>query len=540
MTHSRLYKGIWWGGVMAIAGVLMAGGALSAQESVTGTPENSTPGVSLTPSRTPSPTPTLSRLILAWSDELFYPQAVLFEISIALPRQQIQRVGLVMDIDGVGYTIPMDALMQGAVERDSRTDIRYVWYVPPDDLPPFESVLTYAWEVVSTDGESVDVPGSAPYNVPDAPWTQDDAPDSPFSFVYPDGGIQIDPARNMLNNVYEFLAEHTGQSPVFRLALYSDAYPLERCHTDKDGSLVITGTQGTEIICREPVIDRLIARTGHTPFKVADSHSLGIQQQLVRYMVETFYAPVWDGRDVPDWFKTGLMYVYLPGEKTYLLDRLREATRNHTLFTLDEMRTRVESPTANIALWEAQSYGMVAYMVDKMGLDALFGFANTAGNGETFAESYTGAMQIPPEALLPDWEHWIFSGAAAANFGLRLYAGPTPFPSPTPTITPFPASPTPLPTATSTITPTPTVTGVLSATPMPTLTSIPTQTPVPPTITPRPAGFIPTPTPRAAVPPEPETGFVFPLSREQAAILAAVIIVLVSAVAAGYVGMRRR
>jgi hypothetical protein len=493
-------------------------------------PPSATPTMTIapgTPIPTPTPTPSISPVVITWGEEMFYPQAIHFHIDFALPLSQLRVLTLVIEVENQPTrAIPMAELIRSAISDEQSTQIRYFWHIPSADLLPFLSEVIYHWEVTTAAGESIVVPGVVSYADPDNDWVQDSNLNDPLSFVYPQNGININPLRDGLNSVYALLAENTGNSPQFRLALYSDAHPLERCHDGDAGGLVVTGNYGTELACREPVINTLIASTGYTPHPVQSNGGFVLAQELTRHMVEVFYAPVWGGQDIPAWFKTGLAYVYFPGDKVYLLETLRIATRHQEQFSLEEMNAPPE-PAMNRALWEAQSYGMVAYMIDQMGLAQVFQFASQVGVDTEFSESYAVAMEQPIEALLAQWNNWIFSGASVIGFELRLYAGPTPIPTHTPHATRFPASPTPTPTYTSTPTPTPTVTltptptGVLTSTPLPSLTPSLTPETGPPTLTPRPPTYLtvqPTLTPVPAGPRD-----FTDLNRSQIAVIAIII-----------------
>ena len=448
-----------------------------------------TPG---TPTNTPTPTPSVSPLISTWYEEVFYPQAIAFHIEIALPLAQIRALMLVLEIEGqAARTITMAELIRSSITDETHAVIDYYWSVPPENPPPFLSEVHYRWDVTTASGEFISAPGVAGYVDPDLHWVREDDPNNQLSFIYPEGAISVSAVRDLLDQVYATLAGNVGDTPSFRLALYSNNFPLERCQPRRggNGSLVVIGTRGHEMDCAQPIINTVIANTGYTPLKLTSERSFGVLQDVTRYMVDAFYAPKWTGREVPEWFKTGLTYLYLPGDRGYLLDTLRLAVRNRQLFTLEGMNIRPEWGSPQLLLWEAQSYAMVMYMTHPIGLAALFEFANQTDDAESFAESYAAAMGQPLEALLPNLSNWVFSNAAADDFRLTLYQGPTPLPSFTPTLTPLPPTATATATVTPTITPTLTVTGYQSATPIPTLTPTLTLTREPPTVTPRPAGY---------------------------------------------------
>ena len=73
----------------------------------------------------------------------------------------------------------------------------------------------------------------------------------------------------------------------------------------------------------------IIANTGYTPFEVVSTGGLGLQQELTRHLVNTFYAPIWAARDLPDWFKEGLTYVYYPGDQFHTTRDRRKRHNEH-------------------------------------------------------------------------------------------------------------------------------------------------------------------------------------------------------------------
>lgn len=488
-----------------------------------GTSESS-PTMTATPGPSPTPTPSVSPVILAWSEEMFFPQAAAFEIAIALPLDQIRVITLIIEVTGQSpRAIPMNELFRSASADEENTEIEHIWNITAADALPISTIVTYHWDITTADGEFISVPGAVDYNAHGINWTIDEDADNQLSFLYPADMINMGSFRNNLENVYDLLETHTGQNPRYRFALHNRQVPLDPCQPNNTGDLVITGHYGSELPCGNPIMPQLVSNLGYTPFELDSVTASGAFRELIQHFVDTSYGPVWAGRDIPDWFKAGLVQVYLPGDKIYFLEPLRDAARNRNLWTVTEMSGLTESTVTDQRLWEAQSFGMVAYMANQIGIEGLFEFARTAGINESFDTSYQEAVQQPIEALLPNFNNWIFSTAAATDFGLRLYAGPTPFSTWTSTPTPFPPSPTATATNTPTITPTATATGFLSATPLPTLTPTITLTPEPPTITPRPAGFqVSTPT-ATPMPPE-EKVLLDDLGDQQIVAVAAVII----------------
>jgi hypothetical protein len=210
-------------------------------------------------------------------------------------------------------------------------------------------------------------------------------------------------------------------------------------------------------------------------------------------LVREFYTPLWNGKAVPEWFLAGLEQLYSPTPKNPLLSPVQQAARAGTLLTLPEMELADES-----ALWRAQSFGMMLYLFDQLGMRGVFDLARV--DAEDFPTAYESAIDTPLTALIPAWSQWIFSRSAESLYGITPYQPPTPLPSPTltPSTTRRPTL-TPSPTFTPSLAATPTPRGVRTYTPPPTVTPSETLPPPPPTVTPRPPGSLQplTPTPTA-------------------------------------------
>jgi hypothetical protein len=125
---------------------------------------------------------------------------------------------------------------------------------------------------------------------------------------------------------------------------------------------------------------------------------------------------------------------YLPTLRTSLLETARRASRNNLLFTLDEMNTL---PDEQLELWRAQSYGMVLYIAQQIGVQNLFELARDSA---TFTTAYETAMGQPLTRLTGNWERWIFTNAAENAYAYNPHMAVTA----TPTMTPTPTEPPPI------------------------------------------------------------------------------------------------
>lgn len=485
--------------ILAVAVCLLLGIFPAAAQEPTETPLDGTPAATATPTETqasptpapptftPTSTPVVPSWVTTWREEVLYPQAVRFTMTIDRPLDQILALELTINAPGEAQprTFSPEPDEIATLTARTFTEMVFLWVIPPNNPLPFNAEVDYFWEVTVAQLGSAVLPGVFAYSDPAVRWVQDQDPNERVSLIYPEGQVDVELLRRTVQGVYTLLARNTETSPELRLVVYSDDFPFDPCHENDAGEQVIVGpVSGTELACNPQVIENILRDLNYDPFPLPSVSRSTVTDALLRYMVAEFYAPSWAGRDVPAWFQTGMTYFYLPGEKFYLLDAVRSASRTRYTFTFDEMSARDET---NPVLWDAQAYTMVLYIARQIGVAQLFEFAGTAGDGEAFAESFADVVNMPLTGLLPNWNNWIFTGVAASDSSLQLYEGPTPVPSPTQTVTPFPASVTPTPTFTVTPTFTHTPVGfAFTATPLPSRTPTVTLTPAPPTITPRP------------------------------------------------------
>lgn len=277
--------------------------------------------------------------------------------------------------------------------------------------------------------------------------------------------------RNLFAPVYDLMALNTGRQPAIQIVI-AQAGLLPGCALDDEGSPVIVVEETPE-----PCAADLVDLQGFMPLALAEGETL--ERGLTRALLEQFYPDA----AFPAWFASGLTDFYAPMPGGDRLLTVRDAARSSRLYAA----ARMDAPQADV-LWRAQSYGMILYILDHIGVQGLFGLAAQTGD---FRAAYSTVMGEPLESMIPNWQSWIFTRAAEVAYGITPYQAPTR----TPTVTN-----TPLPTLTPSETPTPTPPP--SATPTrgraPTLTPSNTPTPYPATVTPRPPGsplIAPTETP---------------------------------------------
>lgn len=453
-----------------------------------------TPSITLTPAPptiTPTPRVIVPDFIFTWSEEMIYPAAVRFTLTVARPISQV--VGLSLAIDAPGQAtrqITVNANESAVARTDTFTDFVYLWRIPANNPLPFQAEVSYAWTVTVDPEQTAIVPGAFAFTDPNINWVVDDDPAGNLGLIYPEDTVAAALIRSSAAEVYNVLRVNTGRAPTFNLVLTDPNYPFDPCDAVDDTPNAVTGLRtGTTVACTTDVMGGVLNALDYELFEVDSLVGAPVREDVIREMVARFYEPDWRDSDVPQWFRTGLAYLYQPSDKSALLETVRGSYRLYRPFSLSQMNT----PDAeNRFLWDAQSYTMVLYIAERIGLERLFALAQT---DTPFAEAYQTILDEPLEALIPTWRNWIFSDVAASGAQLTLYQGATSVPLPTQTATPYPPTPTHTPTDTPTATPTETPFGFLATTTaLPSITPTPTERSRAATRTPRPASFALTPT----------------------------------------------
>ena len=461
-------------------------------------------GSSLTPisaqddsQATTTPTPIVPEFVTTWSEEVIYPQAVRFQARFDRPLDEILLLELTLRPPGqTERTIRVAHVIE---QGRTYAIFEYVYQVPVNNPLPFLADVEYEWSVVTSRGENAVLPGVFPYADPETDWIVDNDPGDRLNLIYPDGEINADQLRLSFGPVYDLMAANTNSIRELNLLISTETTPFDPCVENDDRELVVIGpNSGTEVVCSVSVAQGIADELGYTQFEPRDSVPLTLVEGAVRHAYDLNYAPIWAASDVPEWLKKGLLYVYLPGTKSSLIDVVRRESRTNSLYSLSAMN---EPDLSNVLKWDGQAYAMTLYIADQVGIPALFDLARVPDD-MTFNEHFENIMERPLNALIPNTENWAFSSIAENHAQLNLYQGATPIPSPTQTNTPFPPTETPIPTATGTPTPTETPFGFrFTATPLSSRTPTPTFTPLPPTNTPLPArsfdDLTPQPTPQS-------------------------------------------
>jgi hypothetical protein len=491
--------------------------------------------------------------ILGSSAEVIFPQAIRFSVTLSRLFTDLALASLIVQPEGQAPIAIDINLNDAALMRTPFSELAYMWQIPRDNPPHLFQDVTFTWRVTSNKDEVSQYKNSIVFTDQRAQWVQETDDTGQLSITIPAFGPSTEPAQvatgdaptpstPQANNLvetpvqtdatppplatgsegivpqfsvtasgpqpttistddrgvnqlysglqitYDLLSTNTGQKPSFNLIIYTDAFPPGCTQNSDDEPVAIGPISGVEITCDETLATAIFLTSGYALVQ-SDSSSLNrAQVTLTYYLTDQFYEAAWSGKNVPEWFRIGLQQIYTSTLKTALYPTLLTSARNDVLIPLDD------STSFNSDVGRAQSYGLVVYIADQIGLQGLFKLANV--DAGTFSDAYQSAMGKPLSSLLEDWKRWIFTDRAVSAFSFTVYQAATP--TPTITRTPTPTA-TPMPTLTFTPTFTPTVTGVLTQTPVPTRTLTWTPLPAPPTRTPRPAGSLSTPTP---VPPQ--------------------------------------
>lgn len=482
-------------------------------------------------STNPTPQPEQG-VIQQWSQEVLFPAAIRFTVTIALPPAQVSAATLTIKPETrSSVNVPID-IASSIIVGGEITGLAYIWQIPTDNPPLLFKDIAFDWQITTQAGQTAKIEDKLIFTDQRTHWLQDFTISSSLKLTFPDGKPTVstvtptytrtglDNLTTNLKQVTDLLSTNVGSLPNFNILIYDTTqFPL--CAKNAKGETVATSADGgVEVACSPTTADQIFTASGYTALKLNASKLGDIQSAVSDYVVQQTYAQTWSGKTIPEWFKSGLTNFYSPDSKAEQSAPIFSAARTNALLPLDVM---AQPPTTNTDFWRAQSYGLVVYIASQVGVDGLFKLAKSAGNADSFDAAYQTTLGKPIGTLLDNFRRWLFTDAALSAFTFTPYqaATPSPTPSRTPTLTQTPTA-----TPSATFTPTATVTGVLSPTPQSTFTPTWTPSPAPATNTPRPAGSLDTPTP---VPVQTPIGTT---SRFNAGIIILVVGVIIVAIAA--------
>ncbi len=468
----------------------------------------------------------ISELVFNWYAEVIFPQGVRFFVTPLIPMNEIREAVLTVQPEGQPQqVIPID-FSEPLQAGEGFTDLAHLWEFAPE-MPLFHEI-TYQWRITGTSGQVASVRDRMLLTDQRAQWSRDEDPLGFINLTVPAEGLSPRQIRQNVLLAYNLISANTRRTQAFNIVLYHDDLPASGCLPGDGGAQVaVAPLSGVQVPCDEGRALEIYAANGYQVVQSRAATLAGIQAAMIEFFTHQFYAPIWGSANVPDWFKVGLAQFYVPAPKAGLLGTVQNMARSNQLLDLEDMS---QGPASYNTTWRAQSYAMVLYIADMIGVQGLYDLAYEAGTTESsFQATYEAAVGQGLNALLPNLRRWIFTEGATRAFGYTPYQAETPTTTVTATVTP---SRTASPTLTATATLTPSVTGVLTETP--TATRTPSRTPTlrPATITPRPAGSLFTPTP---VPPP------NPLSEPTTQTgLLAVLFAALAVVGALYLFIRRR
>ena len=441
---------------------------------------------------TPTSTPDVPDFVVDWSHDLLFPEGIRFRLAMEVPATELIAISIQIETEGgPSTTINLD-FDTDLVTGDPFTVVDYLWPIPEENPPTFLTVIDYEFQIVTQAEQVILIPGAFVYAHRDYEWVIEEDPNNRYNLIYPADTYRADLIRADLNPLYTTLQGQVGSTPLFSYLLIHPEFAFDPCEDNDDGERVVfSSDRGVNLPCDDLTLSNSIARLGYVTLEGGTSNA-SISEQMAPDVVDTFYGPVWGGRDLPIWFREGYALFVQGGADIGTVEVGRNQVRLGQAYTLDEM---TDAELSDQDDWRNQAVTMLLYMADQAGVPNLVEMARNGGGGipgEDFETSYLRLIGQPLEALIPSWSNWIFREAAVDAAGVNLLSGPTPTPTASLTPTPFPATATDTPTNTPTLTPTPTVTGVLSATPLPTLT--PSRTPADglPTATARPFSVVQT------------------------------------------------
>ncbi|MGQ9887842.1 MAG: hypothetical protein ACUVSX_05060 [Aggregatilineales bacterium] len=461
-----------------------------------------------------------------WSAEPIFPAGVHFFITVLRPADQLQSAVLLIEAEGAPPQTVAVSVRTPYRAGETFTDLAYDWAFPADLSPPLGSEIVYEWRVLASNGDQARARDRAVFTDARLNWIRSDDALGQIHLTVAEN-TSAEALRAALRPVYALLAEQTNISPTFDIIVYPPAVPADGCAVTAQGLRAVAPLSGAALPCDQLRAEAVFRASGQDAVQ-ARAGAGGATAAAVELFVDRFYKQLWQGGDVPQWFRVGLAEFLTPGVKGRYLGPLQRAARTGGLGAQPDAAVGAGSG----GLWREQSYAAVLYLADQLGLPGLFELARSAGADTPFAEAFARAMGQPLDALWPAVRRWVLTPEGERAFAYVPYLGDTPTPAASATPTP---TRTPTATHTATLTLTPSVTGTLTATYTATRAPTRTPTPGPPTVTPRPPGSLNTPT----VTPAP-VAFALGDPTTRSGLIAALAAALIAAAAAVLYAGRRR
>jgi hypothetical protein len=442
---------------------------------------------------TPSPTiaVTTEGIVFSSNVQVIFPQAVRFTTIILRKPDEITRLALTIEQDeraAETFEVNLDTAL---LQAEPNPEFEFLWEIDPANPPALFSEINYRWQVQSQFNEDSAATGIFQWTDSRVLWESYQTPDERLTLAMPRGQGLASLAPQMAQ-VATQLETVTRQSLNARMVFYNERLDANgQCLDEANDAATATPVPFAEriVLCEDEALLRQTIENGSYALLRNSAPIPRVAADVISaYMVELAYAPLWANANVPAWFREGWAILFSPAAKDLLYAPATNAAQANQLIPIDRLQ-QVPTDATSYALWRAQSYAMVLYMVDQVGLSQAYTMARELGNAN-FEQAYEQASGQSLNSLLPALRNWLITADARRAFGLTIYQDATATLAPSATFTPFPATRTPRPT----ITPSP-LPGTLTATP--TLTRTPTRIPpsATPTVTPRPASSLFTATP---------------------------------------------
>jgi hypothetical protein len=491
-----------------------------------------TPTARLSPTISATPNPEMAAFIASAPMEILFPSGAIFSVAMVRHANELGVARLEIDIEGMDAPIVYEDVASAFVSPDDPFKL----IVPLEQVMPMFGEIHYRWTI---DGgyETGQAEATVRYVDPqEMEWVTNIAGNGGVSLYSAGRGYPA--ISSALGQAYDLLTFYIGEMNPLRFALYRQGLaPACQQATNDEGDVeyfVMSSEFEITFACNQSLVDRAIV-LGNVQI-IADS-DMTPPEVLERDLFDRLLASAfsWYGTgNVPAWFEVGLRNYLAPEPLRGALFDAQTAVRANAAFSTADLGAvpSVAMEENRRELWQAQSYGMILYIVSQVGIDGLFELTR-ALETQPFDQAYQEVVGQPAELLVQSWARWLFSEGASFLYSITPYLPPTP--TPTSTYTP---SNTPTASSTGTSTFTPTVTPVeRSATPAPTLTPSRTPQPPPPTPTPRSMSDLVTLTP---VPTTPSQNVGFLANEQSRIILIGMLVIVLGLLGVAYVVASRR
>lgn len=373
-----------------------------------------------TPDPTPTDEPEVSgettesqsgqSVIEGYRSELLFPAMIRLFLTVNVSSDTIETLQVsVAQADGLDDTFtlePETAVIEGSA--DGMTVFMFNWDLSASPIPqPFETVR-YEWEIATVNDDVFSVEDAFMFADTDAgPW--DHAGEPPVTLHWNTPRLAGNLLREDAMMTYRLLRDHTGRTVPFEAALYD----AETIFCDADAA-VRSVVDATEYACSAAQARDVYERAGIALIQRRNAGYMPVLDQIIIRMVRNTYASFWDGVAIPAWFDYGLGAHYRQYPDLAALQYTRSLAQADVLYGMDRLIEGLPESAHYLerALWAAQSYLLVMYLVDEYGPDAPVELAQTVGEETDFEAALEMLTDGDQAALMANWRDWLSSEAA--------------------------------------------------------------------------------------------------------------------------------